>query len=69
MEQVRKFELHNIEDVPEFTKEVIRLGGMSYNWWKTNTVVVRGPYPTSFPMYENHNVTDFDHLMLNVAGV
>lgn len=69
LQTVRKFELTNIEDVPEFTQEVIRLGGMYYSWWKTNTVVVRAPYPTKFPMEENHNITDYDHLMLNVSGV
>jgi hypothetical protein len=69
MEQTRKFELHKIEDVPEFTQEVVRLGGMCYVWWKTNTVVVRGNYPTNFPMDENHDVTEYDHLMLNISGV
>lgn len=68
MQTLRKFHLRNIEDVPEFCKEVIQVGGMHYVWWKTNTVLVRGPYPTQFPMEESFHITPYDELMMNIEG-
>lgn len=68
MNNVRKIELHNNEDIPCFCKRVIELGGMWYHYEGTNTIVVKGGYPIGFSMDISDWVTDYDVFMLNVAG-
>lgn len=65
----RKFELPSEEVADQFKTAVVRKGGDAYQWWRTSTVVMRGEVPEGFNAVENHHVTGFDILMLNVAGV
>lgn len=66
---VNKYELEDEQKAREFFDAVIASGGMAYQWYKTATVVTRGPVPEGFETRRNDHVTDFDVLMLNVSGV
>lgn len=65
----RKFELPNEEIADQFKMAVVRKGGDAYKYPGAATVVMRGPVPDIVGIEESPWVSEYDVLMLNVAGV